>query len=85
MPLGALIEAAEALIVAAPAAAHYDIAVGALVFQGIATLPYLMDCLGDCLGGLGEGIGEGLGGLAGGKGIACHAVAVVAPRAPAPR
>ncbi|MCE5248149.1 2-C-methyl-D-erythritol 4-phosphate cytidylyltransferase [bacterium] len=28
---------------------------------------------------------EGLGGLAGGKGIACHAVAVVAPRAPAPR
>ncbi|WP_300079879.1 hypothetical protein [Propioniciclava sp.] len=44
-----------------------DIAVGALVFQGIATLPYLMDGLGDGLGGLGEGIGEGLGGL--GEGI----------------
>ncbi|MDN5571244.1 MAG: hypothetical protein L0G22_08335 [Propionibacteriaceae bacterium] len=45
-----------------------DIAVGALVFQGIASLPYLMDGLGHGLGDMGEGIGEGLGGLGEGFG-----------------
>lgn len=45
-----------------------DIAVGALVFQGIAALPHLVNGLGDGLAGLGEGMGEGFGELGEGLG-----------------
>lgn len=45
-----------------------DIAVGALVFQGIAALPHLAHGLGDGLAGLGEGMGEGFGDIGEGLG-----------------
>ena len=45
-----------------------DIAIGALVFQGISSLPYLMGGLGEGLAGLGEGLGDGLEGIGDGIG-----------------